>query len=345
MKTATPAMQSTVSVSETAAGKVIPFRFESREVRTLLIDGQPWFVASDVASALLYRDSFNMHRNLDDDEKGTQIVSTLGGKQEMLLINESGLYSAILRSRKDEAKRFKKWVTAEVLPAIRKHGRYGDTSNKLGTLVGQTIGTDGFRCLAGVLDGKVRHLPMPLRRRAKGHIWSQVHKAFSVVSAEDIPADQMDSARNFLASYTLDGQWLPAEDFAPGETLEATIARLTEQVKKPNSYPVELFMPLVDAVMAKRGSYHYPIETARPPKTFSKRQAWLTVENMMHSEYQRPIQGLLNELKRDGFDVAGCRAEYEGLYVLAHRLHVVSKEMARVSEMSLRCGKNTRFPV
>ncbi|HHH8825960.1 TPA: Bro-N domain-containing protein, partial [Pseudomonas aeruginosa] len=95
---------------------VIPFNFGKQQVRTLLIDGDPWFVAADIAAALQYRDSFNMCRNLDEDEKGTQIVSTLGGAQEMLAINESGLYAAILRSRKQEAKLFKKWVTGEVLP-------------------------------------------------------------------------------------------------------------------------------------------------------------------------------------------------------------------------------------
>lgn len=109
------------------SAQIIPFTFKSstsREVRTLLIDEQPWFVAADVAAALEYRDAGNMARNLDDDEKGTQIVSTPGGEQDMLVINESGLYSAILRSRKAEAKRFKKWVTAEVLPSIRKTGGY-----------------------------------------------------------------------------------------------------------------------------------------------------------------------------------------------------------------------------
>jgi prophage antirepressor-like protein len=66
----------------------------------------------------------DMTRSLDDDEKGTQIVRTPSGDQEMLVINESGLYSAILNSRKPEAKRFKRWVTSEVLPAIRKTGSY-----------------------------------------------------------------------------------------------------------------------------------------------------------------------------------------------------------------------------
>lgn len=86
--------------------------------------GEPLFVATDIASALEYRDAHNMMRNLDDDEKGTHIVSTLGGNQELSVITESGVYSAILTSRKPSAKKFKKWLTSEVLPSIRKTGGY-----------------------------------------------------------------------------------------------------------------------------------------------------------------------------------------------------------------------------
>jgi prophage antirepressor-like protein len=189
--------------------QVSPFRFEAREVRTLLIDDQPWFVAADVSAALKYRIAGDMTRNLDDDEKGTQIVRTPGGDQEMLVINESGLYSAILRSRKAEAKRFKKWVTAEVLPAIRKHGRYEDADGRMATLVGQTIGTDGFHMLGSLIKGKVSSLPVPVQRRATAKIWSQTHAAFGVRSAADIPAEQLDAARNFIAAYNvLEGEYI-----------------------------------------------------------------------------------------------------------------------------------------
>lgn len=102
----------------------IQYAFEGHEVRVLMIQGAPWFVAADVATALHYGEAKDMARNLDDDEKGRQIVPTLGGAQELLVINEPGLYSAILRSRKAEAKRFKRWVTHDVLPALRKHGSY-----------------------------------------------------------------------------------------------------------------------------------------------------------------------------------------------------------------------------
>lgn len=88
--------------------------------------GEPWFVAKDVAEALGFRDAEKMTRMLDDDddEKGTRFVGTLRGLQKMTAINESGLYSLVLRSRKPEANTFKRWITHEVLPAIRKHGGY-----------------------------------------------------------------------------------------------------------------------------------------------------------------------------------------------------------------------------
>ena len=207
------------------AAQVIPFQFDSREVRTLLIDDQPWFVAADVAAALAYRDAGNMMRNLDEDEGGTHIVSTPSknqhgdfgtAEQEMLVINESGLYSAILRSRKAEAKRFKKWVTAEVLPAIRKHGSYADTHNKMGTLLGETIGTNGFNMLGALIKGKVVSLPAQTQRKATAKIWSQTHAAFGVRCAADIPARQLDAARNFIAAYALEGEWLPKQAEAVG---------------------------------------------------------------------------------------------------------------------------------
>lgn len=77
------------------------------------------------------------------------------------------------------------------------------------TVLNTTIGTDGFRCLAAVVEGKARALPAPVRRQAKAKLWAQVHAAFSVRRAEDIPADQLDAARNFVAAYALEGEWLP----------------------------------------------------------------------------------------------------------------------------------------
>lgn len=102
-----------------------PFAFDGVDVRVVTDEhGEPWFVAADVARILGYREARDLTRGLDDDEKGPQIVRTLGGEQSMTTVTEAGLYSAILRSRVERAKAFRRWVTHEVLPAIRKTGSY-----------------------------------------------------------------------------------------------------------------------------------------------------------------------------------------------------------------------------
>lgn len=103
---------------------VVPFQFESKEVRALTIDGNPWFVAKDVCNVLEHSNHRAAVDGLDDDEKGVSKFYTPGGQQEMLIISESGLYTLIIRSNKPQAKPFRKWVTAEVLPSIRKTGGY-----------------------------------------------------------------------------------------------------------------------------------------------------------------------------------------------------------------------------
>lgn len=97
---------------------------EFGEIRTVTIDDDPWFAATDIAKALGYRMASDLVRRIDDEDKDTHIMSTLGGEQSLSIINESGLYSAILGSKLESAKRFKHWVTSEVLPSIRKNGGY-----------------------------------------------------------------------------------------------------------------------------------------------------------------------------------------------------------------------------
>lgn len=98
---------------------------EFGRVRTVTIDGEPWLVGKDIATALGYantRKALNDH--VDDEDKGVTKCDTLGGAQEMTVINESGLYSLVLSSKLPTAKKFKHWITSEVLPAIRKTGGY-----------------------------------------------------------------------------------------------------------------------------------------------------------------------------------------------------------------------------
>jgi len=94
------------------------------QVRVIEKDGAPWLVAADVCAALDLGNPRSSLALLDDDEKGVHTVDTLGGPQEMATVNEPGLYSLVLRSRKPEAKAFKRWICHEVIPSIRKHGGY-----------------------------------------------------------------------------------------------------------------------------------------------------------------------------------------------------------------------------
>lgn len=102
------------------------FNFDQYEVRTVVINDEPYFVGKDVATVLGYSNTPKAIRDHvdDEDKRAERIVHPLGGLQESILINESGLYSLILKSKLPSSKKFKRWVTSEVLPQIRKHGMY-----------------------------------------------------------------------------------------------------------------------------------------------------------------------------------------------------------------------------
>lgn len=107
------------------------FQFEGRPLRVIDRDGLLWFVLVDVCRVLEIINVSNIAARLDDDEKdGVHIMDPIGRVQTTTAINESGLYSVILTSRKPEARRFKKWITSEVLPSIRKTGRYETAAAK-----------------------------------------------------------------------------------------------------------------------------------------------------------------------------------------------------------------------
>lgn len=103
---------------------MLPYTFEQETVRVVMLGEDPWWIATDVARVLGYGHTPHMLRIMDDDEKGVHNTDTPGGQQQLTIVSESGLFAAILKSRKPEAKRFRRWVTGEVLPSLRRHGRY-----------------------------------------------------------------------------------------------------------------------------------------------------------------------------------------------------------------------------
>ncbi len=115
---------------DTVCRAMVSFDFRGARVRTLDKAGHTWFVAADICDALDIANSRDALARLRDDEKGVGITDTLGGPQEMNVVNESGVYALAFRSRKPEAEEFRYWVTNEVIPAIRKTGRYDGESEK-----------------------------------------------------------------------------------------------------------------------------------------------------------------------------------------------------------------------
>ena len=119
------------------SGCIIPF--ESAEfgtVRALLRDGEPWFVAKDVMVSLGLTNTTEAMRKLDEDEfSSAEVIDSMGRMQETRIVSEAGLYALVLSSRKPEARAFKRWVTHEVLPSIRRHGVYA-TPDTVESLLG-----------------------------------------------------------------------------------------------------------------------------------------------------------------------------------------------------------------
>ena len=113
-----------MTINSTTSNSLQLFENTDWKVRVVMRDGEPWFVAKDVCDCLGVSNSRDAVARLDDDEKDVGKADTLGGCQDMMLISESGLYTLVMRSNKPDAKVFRKWVTGEVLPSIRKTGSY-----------------------------------------------------------------------------------------------------------------------------------------------------------------------------------------------------------------------------
>lgn len=149
---------------------------ESTPIRVQVINNEPWFVAKDVCDVLgieKYRDAL---ARLDDDEKGCPVtVDTLGGPQKMSAVNESGLYNFIFLSRKPEAKKFRKWVTSEVLPSIRKTGRYETMKSRM---------SDGFLDLRDVPYESFRFMGGEVRMvESEGVKWYSINDVFRCIGS------------------------------------------------------------------------------------------------------------------------------------------------------------------
>ncbi len=224
------------------------FSFETHAVRSLLISDQPWFVASDVCAALSIENNRNATARLDDDEKDVRTMDTPSGKQELTIINESGLYSLILGSRKAEAKKFKKWVTAEVLPSIRKTGSYTHPATQK-ALPGKLTKESQDQIKAAIRE-RLEALPKAQQGKYAIQIWSAINTKFGTKGMKDgyknIPDEACIECLSLIARFPIEGEVLPPEhahDVA-GEikALQDAVAALSKQRKADPEIPAHLAM-------------------------------------------------------------------------------------------------------
>jgi hypothetical protein len=197
---------------------LLSYQFEEAPVRVVMIADDPWFVANDISKVLGYGQAAFMTRHLDDDEKGLHIVQTLGGAQEMNIISESGLYAAIFKSRRPEARRFRKWVTSEVLPTIRRTGKF---ELDLPPELDRPSDYDPHRLSVGVqVVREARRLYGPAAAR---RLWTQVGLPPAV--AETAPAEPSEPIAEALKEWLGDRQAVTVAEAADGLGLSTELDR------------------------------------------------------------------------------------------------------------------------
>lgn len=176
--------------------KVTVFNFEANQVRTVIIENEAWFVGKDVADTLGYSQAAKAIRtHVDTDDKGVSVLDTPGGKQQMTIINESGVFALIFGSELESAKRFKKWVTSEVLPSIRKTGSYtAKPMSELEQIALIAKGTTQLSERIEKVDDKLNDLidNQPLNATDYGSLNRLVnHRVYAYASIHHIPKSQV----------------------------------------------------------------------------------------------------------------------------------------------------------
>lgn len=187
------------------------FKFGDSEIRVINRCGEPWFVAKDVCDALTLTNSRKALTALDDDEKGVTLSYTLGGEQNLSIVSESGMYTLVLRCRDAVNKgsvphKFRKWVTAEVLPSIRKTGSYGNTPKAKKALPGK-ITKEQQEAIKQLVMSRSQSLPKEKQAKAMITMWSSLKSHFGC-SYKEISEEQFTEALSLAARIPLEGEFI-----------------------------------------------------------------------------------------------------------------------------------------
>ncbi|EGJ9788924.1 hypothetical protein IOF85_001245 [Escherichia coli] len=187
------------------------FKFGDSEIRVINKCGEPWFVAKDVCDALALTNSRKALTALDDDEKGVTLSYTLGGEQNLSIVSESGMYTLVLRCRDAVNKgsvphKFRKWVTAEVLPSIRKHGEY--VKGKKTTVEERTPLRDAVNMLVGKKG--LRY----------DDAYNMVHQRFGIDSIDELSIEQIPLAVEYIHRVVLEGEFIGKQEELPAPKLD-----------------------------------------------------------------------------------------------------------------------------
>lgn len=187
------------------------FKFGDSEIRVINRCGEPWFVAKDVCDALTLTNSRKALTALDDDEKGVTLSYTLGGEQNLSIVSESGMYTLVLRCRDAVNKgsvphKFRKWVTAEVLPSIRKTGSYGNTPKAKKALPGK-ITKEQQEAIKQLVMSRGQSLPKEKQAKAMITMWSSLKSHFGC-SYKEISEEQFTEALSLAARVPLEGEFI-----------------------------------------------------------------------------------------------------------------------------------------
>lgn len=196
------------------------FKFGDSEIRVINKCGEPWFVAKDVCDALNLTNSRKALTALDDDEKGVTLSYTLGGEQNLSIVSESGMYTLVLRCRDAVNKgsvphKFRKWVTAEVLPSIRKTGSYGNTLKAKKALPGK-ITTEQQEAIKQLVMSRGQSLPKEKQAKAMITMWSSLKSHFGC-SYKEISEEQFTEALSLAARVPLEGELIGKQEKSTNE--------------------------------------------------------------------------------------------------------------------------------